>query len=74
MSAEAEDYVLKVAHRIAQEVNGDLGLFRLVILEELSEDPELLKAAHSISQEALEKILRGARVFCEIHAGRELVF
>ena len=74
MSMEAENYVLKVARRIAQEVNGDLGLFRLVILQELREDPAFLEAARSISEETLEKLLRAARVFCDVCAGRELAF
>jgi len=67
----AETYILDVARRITREVDGDLESFRLEIVQELRRDPAFLQAAQAVSQETLEKVLRAAKVLCDIRSGRD---
>jgi hypothetical protein len=69
-----EDYVLDVARRIADEAEGDLERFRLGMRQAIREDPELAQAFISLPEDAADKLMRAAKVFCDARAGRELLY
>ena len=70
MTVLAETYILQAALRIAQNVDGDLESFRLAIVQKLRDDPAFLEAARAVPEDVLEKLMRAAKVLCDVRAGR----
>ena len=70
MSIEPETYILQAARRITQNVDGDLESFRLAIVQKLHDDPAFVEAARTVPQDVLEKLMRAAKVLCDVRAGR----